>query len=155
MNFDDLMQRFAAAAVSGDGRPFAALFAEDGQYHDVFYGTFTGRTEIADMLENRFHRDATNFRWDMHDPVCQGDTGYVRYLFSYDSKLDGAEGRRGMFEGVAIVGLRDGLIISYREVANVGPCLSRLGFTPDRLAKLMAREAEHLAARPEASGHTG
>lgn len=155
MKFDDLMQRFAAAAVSGDGRAFAALFAEDGQYHDVFYGMFTGRPEIADLLENHFHRDATNFRWDMHDPVCQGDTGYVRYLFSYDSTLKGAEGRRGMFEGVAIVELRDGLIARYREVANVGPCFSRLGFTPDRLAKLMAREAEHLAARPEASGHAG
>lgn len=155
MKFDDLMQRFAAAAVEGNGARFASLFAEDGQYHDVFYGTFTGRTEIADMLENRFHRDATNFRWDMHDPVCQGGIGYVRYLFSYDSKLEGAEGRRGMFEGVAIVVLRDGLIASYREVANVGPCLARLGFEPERLAKLMAREAEHLAARPEAAGHTG
>ncbi len=155
MNFDDLMQRFAAAAVAGDGGEFAALFTEDGQYHDVFYGTFTGRSAIADMLENRFHRDACNFRWDMHDPVCQGDVGYVRYLFSYDSKLAGAEGRRGMFEGVAIIGLRDGLIASYREVANVGPGLSRLGFAPERLAKLMAREAEHLAARPEAAGHTG
>lgn len=154
MSFDDLMQRFAAAAVAGDGGTLAALFAEDGQYHDVFYGTFTGRSEIADLLENHFHRDGTNFRWDMHDPVCQGDIGYVRYLFSYDSKLTGAEGRRGIFEGVAIVALRDGLITSYREVANVGPCLSRLGFAPERLAKLMAREAEQLAARPEASGHT-
>ena len=78
MSFDDLMQRFAAAAVAGDGGTLAALFAEDGQYQDVFYGTFPGRSEIVDLLENHFHRDGTNFRWDMHDPVCQGDIGYVR-----------------------------------------------------------------------------
>jgi hypothetical protein len=60
------MDDFAEAAVAGDGARFAALFTEDGCYHDVFYGLFEGRAAIADMLENRFHRDAENFRWDMH-----------------------------------------------------------------------------------------
>ena len=151
--FAALMERFAAAAVSGDGAALAALFTEDGAYHDVFYGTFNGRAAIADMLENRFHRDAENFRWDMHDPVRDGDIGYVRYVFSYDSKLAGCEGRRGMFEGVAILRLDGDRIRDYREVANVGPGLVSLGFVPERVSKILAREARELAERPEAGGH--
>lgn len=153
MTFAEILREFTAAAVAGDGARFAGLFAEDGVYHDVFYGTFRGRAAIADMLENRFHRDAENFRWDMHDPVRDGDLGYARYLFSYDSKLPEAQGRRGMFEGVCILRLSGDLIAAYREVANVWPGLSRLGFAPERLAKLMTREAQELAVREEAAGH--
>jgi ketosteroid isomerase-like protein len=152
-DFAALLEDFTAAAVAGDGARFAALFTEDGVYHDVFYGTFRGRAAIADMLENRFHRDAENFRWDMHDPVRNGDIAYVRYVFSYDSKLEGAEGRRGMFEGVSILGLDGDLIRAYREVANVGPGLVSLGFAPERVAKILGREARELAERPEAEGH--
>ena len=152
--FAALVEAFASAAASGDGKRFAALFAEDGVYHDVFYGTFKGREALADMLENRFHRDAGNFRWDMHDPVRNGDLGYARYVFSYDSKLKGAEGRRGMFEGVSIMTLDGDLIRSYREVANVGPGLVSLGFAPERVEKILSREAHELAERPEAAGHT-
>ena len=153
MECADLLKEFTAAATAGDGARFAALFTDDGVYHDVFYGAFTGRAAIADMLENRFHRDAENFMWDMHDPVQQGDLIYARYVFSYDSKLADAAGRRGLFEGVAILRLQDGAIADYREVANVGPGLARLGFAPDRLSKLMRRFADALAGRPESQQH--
>lgn len=152
--FTALLDVFAAAAVAGDGERFAALFTEGGCYHDVFYGTFQGRAAIADMLENRFHRDAANFRWDFHDPVRDGDTGYARYVFSYDSTLAASEGKRVLFEGVSIFRLAGDKIRDYREVANAGPGLVLLGFAPERVAKFLAREARELAARPEARGHT-
>ena len=151
--FAGLLDAFADAAVAGDGKRFAALFTEDGCYHDVFYGTFQGRAAIADMIENRFHRDAENFRWDMHDPVRGGDIGYARYVFSYDSKLAGSEGRRVLFEGVSIFRLAGDEIRDYREVANAGPGLVSLGFAQERVAKFLAREARELAERPEARGH--
>jgi uncharacterized protein (TIGR02246 family) len=152
--FAALLEAFTAAVVAGDGAGFAALFTEDGCYHDVFYGAFRGRAAIADMLENRFHRDAESFRWDMHEPARDGDTGYARYVFSYDSKLAGAEGRRVLFEGVSIFGLAGDKIRDYREVANVGPGLVALGFAPERIAKILGRQARDLAARPEAGGHS-
>ena len=155
MDFAALMNALAASAAAGDGERFAGLFTEDGVYHDVFYGAFKGRPAIRDMLENHFHRDAENFRWDMHDPVQHGNIGYARYVFSYDSKLAGAEGKRGLFEGVSVVRLSNGVIADYREVANVGPGLARLGFAPERLAKLMQRQARDLAARDEAAAHRG
>ena len=141
-----LLDAFTKAVAVGDGAGFAALFTEDGCYHDVFYGAFRGRAAIADMLENRFHRDAGNFRWDMHDPVRDGEIGYARYVFSYDSKLAGAEGRRVVFEGVSIFRLSGDRIKDYREVANVGPGLVALGFAPERIAKILGRQAAELAA---------
>jgi len=155
MDFAGLMKALAAAAMAGDGARFAAMFAEDGVYHDVFYGEFRGRAAIRDMLENRFHRDAENFRWDFHDPVSDGEIGYARYVFSYDSRLPDSVGRRGLFEGVSIVRLAGGRIRDYREVANVGPGLARLGFAPERLEKVMARMARELTGRDEAAGHGG
>jgi len=149
----DLLTQFCHAVEAGDGRAFAALFAEDGVYHDVFYGEFRGRERIAAMLTDWFHRDAADFRWDMHTPVFDGSTLYARYVFSFTSKLAGLEGRRAMFEGVAIMTIRDGRIAEYREIANPWPGLLNLGFAPQRLAKLMTREVAAWQARPEFARH--
>ena len=149
-----LMARFAAAAEAGDGAALAACFTEDGVYHDVFYGDFEGRAEIARMLEEVFHRDGEEFRWDMIDPVATGERGYVRYLFSYRSKLPGHAGRRAVFEGVAVLRLKGGLIADYDEVANVATGLSLMGFADARLAKFAAKQARALLARPEAARHS-
>ena len=49
----------------------------------MFYGAFAGRDKIAAMVDDFFYRTATDFRWDMHDPVSDGTTLYARYTFSY------------------------------------------------------------------------
>ncbi|GIS88693.1 MAG: hypothetical protein CM1200mP18_14030 [Gammaproteobacteria bacterium] len=49
-------------------------FTADGVYHDVFYGNFTGR-DIARMIEDYFHRDGENFRWDIFEPVEKAEYG--------------------------------------------------------------------------------
>jgi ketosteroid isomerase-like protein len=152
MSFAALITAMTQAACRGDGAAVAACFTPDGVYHDCFYGAFQGPA-IVQMIEAFFHRDACDFRWDLHDIVDDGLTGYARYVFSYESKLPGAAGRRALFEGVSICALRDGRIASYREVANSAVGLHALGFAPERIAKLLAREARELAARPEAAGH--
>lgn len=152
MAFADLIKQMTSAAAAGDGAGVAACFTKDGVYHDVFYGAFTGAA-IADLIENYFHRDGANFRWDIHDPVDNGDTGYARYVFSYDSKLDAFRGKRAIFEGVAVCRLQDGLIHSYTEVANAATGLSCLGFEPERLAKFIAKQTAELSERPEAATH--
>jgi len=152
MDFAALIRRMAAAIVRGDGEDAAACFCADGVYHDVFYGAFP-RAEIPRMVRDFFHRDGTNFVWDMHDPVADGLVSYARYVFSYDGLLPGSEGRRALFEGVSVCTLAGGLIRSYQEVANTGPGLYRLGFPASRLERIVARQAEALAARPEAHHH--
>jgi ketosteroid isomerase-like protein len=153
MNINTMLRAFCDAVERRDGKAFAGLFAEDGVYHDVFYGAFTGRAEIANMIDEHFYRTATDFRWDMHDPVYDGSTLYARYTFSYRSNLPEAKGVRAMFEGVAIMKLRDGLITEYREVANTAPSFVDMNFAPERIAKIAARQGAALKARPEMARH--
>src|ERR1700743_515416 len=153
MNASAMLRSFCDAVERRDGKAFVALFAEDGVYHDVFYGAFKGRGKIAEMIDDWFYRTATDFRWDMHAPVSDGTTLYARYTFSYRSTLPEAGGARAMFEGVAIMQLRDGRIESYREVANVAPGFVDMNFAPERIAKIAARQGAELRSRPEMKRH--
>lgn len=153
MDFKDLMTKLAASAAKGDGAAVASCFCEDGVYHDVYYGAFKGREAIADMIENWFHRDGEDFIWDIHDPVSDGQTGYARYVFSYKSKLPESKGARAGFEGVSVVRLRDGLIEHYSEIANTGPGLIDLGFSPERVCKILTKFGNEVWEREEARAH--
>lgn len=153
MDVITLLRTFCTSVETRDGKAFANLFTEDGVYHDVFYGAFAGRADIADMIDHHFYETAEDFRWDMHDPVSNGSTLYARYTFSYRSKLPQAKGARAMFEGVAIMTLRDGLITSYQEVANTAPAFVDLNFAPERIAKIVGKQGAALKARPEMQRH--
>jgi len=153
MSVEKLLQDFCHAVEQRDGKSFASLFTEDGVYHDVFYGAFTGREKIAQMIDDWFYRTAKDFRWVMHDPVSDGKTLYARYTFSYASILPEAKGARAMFEGVAIMALRDGLIAEYHEVANTAPAFVDLNFAPERIAKIVAKQGAALKTRPEMQRH--
>lgn len=152
MQFGDLILRLTQAIVRDDGAAAAACFGAGGVYHDAFYGAFA-KGDIPVLVHERFHRDGRNYIWDVHDPVSDGRIGYARYVFSYDGLIAGAEGRRTMFEGVSVCELRDGLLLSYHEVANTAPALLRLGFAPERLAKVVDKQGRELAARDEAVHH--
>ena len=153
MNATALLRAFCDAVEQHDGKAFADLFTEDGVYHDVFYGAFAGRAKIAEMIDDWFYRTATDFRWDMHAPVSDGHTLYARYTFSYRSTLPEAKGSRAMFEGVAIMKLRDEGIAEYHEVANTAPGFVDMNFAPERIAKIVAKQGAALKARPEMARH--
>jgi limonene-1,2-epoxide hydrolase len=153
MNIESMLRVFCKAVEQRDGAAFADLFTEDGVYHDVFYGTFTGRAKIIELIEDWFYRTATDFRWDMHAPVSDGKTLYARYTFSYRSMLPEANGARAMFEGVAIMKLRDGRIAEYREIADTATAFIDMNFAPERIVKIAARQAAALKARPEMKRH--
>src|SRR6478672_10338603 len=104
MNTATMLRAFCDAVEQRNGKEFAELFTE--------------RAKIAELIDDWFYRTATDFRWDMHAPVSDGHTLYARYTFSYRSTLPEAEGARAMFEGVAIMRLREGRIAEYHEVAN-------------------------------------
>ena len=153
METTEMLHAFCDAVERHNGAAFAALFTENGVYHDVFYGTFEGREKIAAMIDDWFYRTATDFRWDMHEPVSDGRTLYARYTFSYRSTLPEARGARAMFEGVSIMTLKDGLIASYHEVANTATGFVDMNFAPERIAKIMAKQGAALKARPEMARH--
>ena len=153
MNMPVMLRAFCDAVEQRKGAAFADLFTEDGVYHDVFYGAFTGRAKIAGMIDDWFYRTATDFRWDMHSPVGDGTTLYARYTFSYRSLLPEASGARAMFEGVAIMQLRDGKIACYHEVANTATGFVDMNFAPERIAKIFIKQSAALKARPEMKRH--
>ena len=97
MNTTAMLRAFCDAVEQRNGAAFAALFTEEGVYHDAFYGAFAGRAKIAEMIDDWFYRTATDFRWDMHTPVSDGQTLYARYTFSYRSLLPEANGARAMW----------------------------------------------------------
>jgi ketosteroid isomerase-like protein len=153
MDVTAMLRDFCDAVEGKDGAGLAALFTDDGVYHDLFYGAFTGRARIEALIVDRFYETATDFRWDMHDPVFDGRTLYARYTFSYRSLLPEADGARAMFEGVAIMQIRDGLIAEYREVANPGTAFVDMNFAPERIARILRRHGSALKARPEMARH--
>ena len=151
--FTSLLDRFIAAVESGDDREFAALFCEEGVYDDVFYGEFRGREHLAKMLREHFHAHARDFRWEMHDPVCDGRIGYAGYTFSYTSTMERSEGRRVVFTGCSRFLLRNGLIESYREWAFGTAGLAQLGAPPPVLMRQAEREAARIRSGADPRRH--
>ena len=152
-DFDGLLGRFTAAVESGDADAFAALFCEDGSYDDVFYGVFRGRERLGAMLREHFHAHARDFRWEMHDPVCDGRVGYANYTFSYTSTMPRSAGRRVVFTGCSCFRLRDGLIESYREWAFGTAGLAQLGAPAGVLLRQAQRESDRIRAAADPARH--
>ncbi len=141
-DFEDLLDRFTAAVEAGDGTALGEVFTADGTYVDTFYGPFTGRAAIRDMLENRFWRDAEAFFWDMRDPLSDGGQGYASWRFGYTSRLPESAGRKVVFGGMSRFEIDDGLIRRYDEVFDSGIALVQLGMPAERIAKILTRFAD-------------
>ena len=148
-DFARLLNDFTHSAESGDGTRFAAHFTEDAIYHDYIYGAHQGRAEIAHMMQDLFHRDAADYRWEMFDSVCNGDIGYAWSLSSFTSKIPQFAGQRVVIDGMSRFVLRDGLIAEYRESVNGGVAMTQLGVEPVRMAKVFGRWTGWLKERPE------
>ena len=147
MNFPDLLDRFTTAVETGNGKALAALFTEDGVYHDGFYGAHSGRDSIESMLEDKFWGQAQGFRWQMMDPLADDSMGYARYRFSYYSKIPGAEGKRVVFEGFSQFTFSGDYIRIYREEFNTGVAVAQLGFDAERIRKGLLKKADEIASR--------
>ena len=147
--FAKLLREFTLSAETGDGARFAAHFTEGATYHDYIYGPHTGRADIAHMMQNLFHRDATDYRWEMFDPVFDGRMGYAWSLSSFTSTIPQFAGKRVVIDGMSRFIVRDGLIAEYRESVNGGVAMAQLGVAPERMAKVFLRWAGWLEERPE------
>jgi SnoaL-like protein len=147
--FARLLQAFTLSAESGDGARFASHFTEDATYHDYIYGAHRGRADIAHMMQNLFHRDAADYRWEMFDPVFDGAMGYAWSLSSFTSKIPQFEGQSVVIDGMSRIIVRDGLIAEYRESVNGGVAMTQLGVEPDRMTKVFKRWTGWLRERPE------
>jgi ketosteroid isomerase-like protein len=151
--FASLVERFAAGATSGDGKALAACFTPDGVYHDYIYGPHRGRDSIADMLENLFHRDATDYDWKFYEPVTDGCIGYAHSLSRFVSTIPEYKGREVVIDGISRFVLKDGLVAEYHESVNGGVAQAQLGIEPARMAKVMDRWAKRLRGREDVEAY--
>ena len=147
--FVGLLNDLTLSAESGDGARFASHFTEDAIYYDYIYGAHTGRADIAHMMQDLFHRDAADYRWEMFDPVFDGAMGYAWSLSSFTSKIPQFKGQRVVIDGISRFIVRDGLITEYHESVNGGVAMAQLGVEPDRLNKVFKRWTGWLKERPE------
>jgi SnoaL-like protein len=147
--FAQLLNDFTLSAESGDGARFAGHFTEDAVYYDYIYGPHKGRADIAHMMQNLFHRDAADYRWEMFDPVFDGVTGYAWSLSSFISKISEFQRRPVVIDGMSRFIVRDGLIAEYRESVNGGVAMAQLGVAPERMTKVFGRWTGWLKQRPE------
>jgi hypothetical protein len=100
-------------------------------------------------MQDLFHRDAADYRWEMFDPVFDGEKGYAWSLSSFTSKIPQFEGQRVVIDGISRFIVRDGLIAEYRESVNGGVAMAQLGVDPERMSKVFKRWARWLMERPE------
>ena len=149
-----MLSEFTDALVAGDGERLARLFTEDGAYHDAAYGTHRGRGEIRAMVE-RVAREGESYRFEMRDPVSDGQLGYARFIFSFTTKHGDFAGKHVVTEGMGCFELVDGLIKEYHEATNQGIGLAQLSIAPEHMARIFARKAERQNARPEFRDHLG
>ena len=148
-SFARLLDEFTHSAESGDGARFAGHFTEDAVYYDYIYGAHRGRADIAHMMQDLFHRDAADYRWEMFDSVFDGAMGYAWSLSSFTSKIEKFAGRRVVIDGMSRFIVRDGLIAEYRESVNGGVAMTQLGVEPDRMTKVFRRWTGWLKEKPE------
>jgi hypothetical protein len=146
--FAALLKRMNEAAEAGDGKAFAACFTQDGVYHDYIYGDHRGRAEIAHMLEDLFHRDAEDYRWQFFDPVSDGRIGYAWSLSTFTSKVPEFAGKRVVIDGMSRFELDGGLIRDYSESVNGGVAMVQLGVAPERMGKVLQKWSRWLQERP-------
>ena len=151
--FAALVARFGAAATAGDGKALAQCFTEDGVYHDYIYGPHAGRAAIADMLENLFHRDATEYDWQFFDAVTDGRIGYAWSLSHFVSSIPAFKGKEVVIDGISRFVLKDGLVAAYHESVNGGVAQAQLGVPPERMAKVMNRWAAGFRARADVESY--
>jgi SnoaL-like domain len=147
--FAVLLDQFTRSAESGNGARFAAHFTQDAIYYDYIYGAHKGRADIAHMMQDLFHCDAADYRWEMFDPVFDGAMGYAWSLSSFTSKIPRFNGQRVVIDGMSRFLVRDGLIAEYRESVNGGVAMAQLGVDPDRMPKVFKRWTGWLKERPE------
>lgn len=138
MRHQETLEAFNKAIASVDGDAVAALFAEDGVYHDLVYGPQVGRVAIRDLFR-RVKESGRDYRADIEDVVCSETQAYGRYRFSFTTQKGTYAGRRVAIEGVGHFAFTGDLISHYQEMANQGLTLVQLGMEPEKIERVLKR----------------
>src|SRR5262245_24468119 len=135
-----IVRDFERAFNRQDVHALLDCFTEDASYHDNFYGGHSGQARLRTMFERMFH-EGRDYAWKMDVIVDTPTRAAAEWTFSYvvTDVLPRSAGRKIGFRGMSLFELRNGKIHAYREYWDTGVALLQLGFTPDAVAKVLAR----------------
>jgi hypothetical protein len=148
----ELLNRFSTALENRDSTGLASCFTPDGVYDDYFFGPRQGPEGIHDTVEH-FYKGGREYRWVFTECAGNDTLAFASYTFSYLSNAPTAGSQRILFDGIARLELRDGLIKRYSEVFDRGMALAQQNFPPDRIVSIVNRYADGLRRSPEWRDH--
>ena len=137
--FENITNKFTKYVCSNKGEKLAAMFTDNGVYHDYIYGNFKGKKNIKNMLTNYFHRDAENLRWEMYDHAFKDNIGYAKFRFGFTSKIQIYKGKNVVISGISFFRFKLGSIVEYKESVNGGIAMVQLGVNPQKMEKVFLK----------------
>ena len=91
------------------------------------------------MLSDYFHRDCEDFFWEMYDHALENNLGYVKYRFSFISKIPDYKGRKVVIPGIGCFEFENEFIKNYSEAVNGGLAMVQLGVNPLKMEKVFLK----------------
>lgn len=133
-------EKFAAAFNRRDVDGLLALFTETASYDDLFFGPHAGQEDLRKMFARMF-REGRDYAWSMTSVVEdeRRAAGEWKFTYTVSDAIPRSEGRTVRFGGMSLFELESGKIRAYREYANLGLPLLQLGFSPEAMAKVIAK----------------
>jgi steroid delta-isomerase-like uncharacterized protein len=135
-----IVREFERAFNRQDVAGLVACFTPTGSYRDTFYGEHTGVAGLRAMFERMF-REGKDYQWTMDTVVESPALATAEWTFGYTvtETVPRSAGRKIGFRGMSLFELEGGRIARYREYFDTGAALLQLGFKPESLAKVLAR----------------
>ncbi len=135
-----IVREFERAFNQQDVAGLVACFTSAGAYRDTFYGEHAGPAGLGAMFERMF-REGREYAWTMDAVVESPSRAAAEWTFGYTvtEVVPRSAGRKIRFRGMSLFELEGGRIARYREYFDTGATLLQLGFTPESLAKVLAR----------------
>ena len=135
-----IVHDFAEAFNRQDVSALVACFTEGAIYVDNFYGPHVGAAALRAMFERMF-REGHDYHWSMEVVVGDAHRAAAEWSFGYtvSEAVPRSAGRKVGFRGMSVFELDGGKIARYREYFDTGVALLQLGFTPDSMARVLAR----------------
>ena len=91
------------------------------------------------MLSYYFLRDSEDFFWEMYDHALKNNLCYVKYRFSFISKIQDYKGNKVVIPGIGCFEFENEFIKNYSEAVNGGLAMIQLGVNPLKMEKVFLK----------------
>ncbi len=127
---DTVAEHWAAAWNSHDAAKVVALFAENGVYEDVPFGsTNRGKTALRQYAETYFAAVPDMTTTITGSAIANG-RGYVEWVFSGTDVGLYKTNKKFSVRGVSIIAVKNGKITSDRDYYDLAALMKQVGVAP-------------------------